>query len=361
MATLQQWLQEKRSMQIVDVRPKDQREEWSIPGSMHADVYEQLKAGKSTDLSRLHLDRNTPVITVCAAGRASRTAAVQLAGEGYQVYSLRGGMKAWSQAWNVAAFPLRDKAAILQVRRVGKGCLSYIMGSQQEALVIDPSLDADLYQQLAEQNGWRIRYVLETHLHADHLSRARILADRSGATLVAPAGEGRQYPFQSIHDGEALPVGLLSLQALLTPGHTPHSFSYWLEEGVLFTGDTLFTDGVGRPDLHTDPRESSARAGLLYQSLRRLMAYPEETVVFPGHASQAIGFDGLPISTTLGQLKQNLEVLSLKSEDFTRQVLSRIPPAPGNYTSITERNCQGYFSENDPGDLEAGANRCAVS
>lgn len=360
-STLRQWLEEKREVLVLDVRPLDQRQEWAIPGSIHADVYEELKAGGPADLAHLNLPKDTPIVTVCAAGRVSLVAARQLASEGYQVYSLHGGMKAWSSAWNVAALWLTEQASVLQVRRTGKGCLSYLVGSEGQALVIDPSVDAEVYGQLASQNGWQIKYVVETHLHADHLSRAHALASQTGATLILPLGDERQYSFQPIRSGESLSVGSLSLQALATPGHTHYSFSYYLKEGVLFTGDTLFTRGVGRPDLHSHWQESSVRAALLHESLQKLLAFPDETLVLPGHTSQPVAFDGQLIASRIGELKSGLAVLTLPVGEFIQQILSRIPATPGNYTTITERNATGDFSESDSLDLEAGANRCAVS
>jgi glyoxylase-like metal-dependent hydrolase (beta-lactamase superfamily II)/rhodanese-related sulfurtransferase len=360
-ATLQKWLEEKREVLVVDVRPLEQRQEWAIPGSIHADVYTNLKSGDGDAFADMTIPKNKPIVTVCAAGNMSQVAARQLAQAGHQVYSLEGGMKAWSSAWNVATLTLNDQGTVLQIRRTGKGCLSYIVGSADQALVIDPSVDAEVYVQLARQHGWHIRYVLETHLHADHLSRARGLANQTGAVLVLPSGDDRQYSYQPIGSGDLLSVGSLSLQALATPGHTHHSFSYWLKEGVLFTGDTLFTEGVGRPDLHSDWQESSGRAALLHQSLQTLLAFPDETLVLPGHTSQPVEFDGQLISSRIGKLKVSLPLLKLPVGEFVRQILSRIPATPANYTVITGRNAAGYFSESDSLELESGANRCAVS
>src|SRR5690349_2551206 len=122
------------------------------------------------------------------AGELCLVAAERLAERGYTTSSLAGGMQAWSLAWNVAELPSLDEhIGVLQVRRTGKGCLSYLIGSGTKAAVIDAALDTDVYRALAAQHGWRITAVLDTHIHADHLSRSRQLAEQVGATFYLPA------------------------------------------------------------------------------------------------------------------------------------------------------------------------------
>src|SRR5206468_7331261 len=122
--------------------------------------------------------------------------------------------------WNAAEVPLPDSSCrVIQVRRTSKGCLSYIVGSADEAAVIDPSVSPDVYVELASRHGWSIRYVLETHVHADHLSRARELVRQTGATLVLPAQQRVRFAFRTIADGERIPLGGATLSALSTPGH----------------------------------------------------------------------------------------------------------------------------------------------
>ena len=116
-----------------------------------------------------------------------------LAKRGFDARSLAGGMKAWSLAWNAAEVPLTDASVrVIQVRRTGKGCLSYIVASAGEAAVIDPSVSPDVYIELASRHGWSIRYVLETHVHADHLSRARELAQADGRDAPVASTAARQ-------------------------------------------------------------------------------------------------------------------------------------------------------------------------
>jgi len=191
--TLRDWLAEGRPLTMLDVRPATERAEWWIPGSLHVDVYDRLKTGDHTALADVELPADTPVVPICAAGKTSLIAAEQLRARGVDTLSLEGGMRAWSLAWNTAEVPVPSSTAtVLQVRRTGKRCLSYLIGADGVAAVIDPSLDPAVYLDLARQHGWRITHVLETHLHADHLSRARQLAAQAGAALARSAGS-RSY------------------------------------------------------------------------------------------------------------------------------------------------------------------------
>src|SRR3989442_1306889 len=165
--TLRTWLEEGGPVTVLDIRPLHERVEWSIPGSMHIDAYDALKANDPNALADVAFPGKIPVVTVCAAGKTSLIAAELLQARGIQAHSLEGGMKAWSLAWNSAEVLLSDcEAHVVQVRRTGKGCLSYLIGSRDVAAVLDPSLPAEIYLHLAQAHGWRIALVLETHIHA---------------------------------------------------------------------------------------------------------------------------------------------------------------------------------------------------
>jgi glyoxylase-like metal-dependent hydrolase (beta-lactamase superfamily II) len=288
-------------------------------------------------------------------------AAQQLRERGYQALSLAGGMKAWSLAWNTAEIHLSHQDThIIQVRRVGKGCLSYLIGSGREAAVIDAALDPEIYLNLARQQGWQITHVLDTHIHADHLSRSRLLAEAAGATHYLPAQERVSHPFTAIHANDVLQIDSTHIKALHTPGHTLESTCYLINDEALITGDTLFLAAVGRPDLKADPVESRHRAHLLYKSLQRLLALPPETVILPGHASEPVAFDGQVLAGPLVQVHGQIVLLSLTENDFVETLLQRIPATPPNHLRIVELNEAGEMPGGDVTDLEAGGNRCAA-
>lgn len=360
--TLRSWLDEKRPVTVLDVRSEEDRAQWSIPGSVHLNVYEALKAGQRSALSDAALPDDKPIVTVCNLGKMSERAAEELSARGLDVSSLSGGMKAWSLAWNTAEVPTTDsRARIIQVRRTGKGCLSYIVGSGKEALVIDASLPARIYLELASRHNFQIRYVLDTHVHADHLSRSVSLAQEAGATLFLPAQDRVRFPFTAIGNGDTITIGKTTLTSIGCPGHTLESSAYLVNEKALFTGDTLFLSGVGRPDLHTDAAAAGERARLLFHSVKKLLALGRDVVVLPGHTGEPIAFDGKAVTATLEEVGSKLRDWLSSEEGFIERILQRIPPTPPNYMPIVELNEAGILPDGDPTDLEAGANRCAVS
>ncbi len=360
--TLRTWLEEGRSVTVLDVRPTHERAEWAIPESIYVNAYDALKAHDPNALAHVDIPEDIPVVTVCAAGKTSQIAAELLEAQGREAYSLDGGMKAWSLAWNVAEVPVAgNDLHVFQIRRTGKGCLSYLIGAQGEAMVIDASLDPQVYLDLASQHEWQITSVFDTHIHADHLSRSLQLAKRSGAMLFLPDQQRVTFPFTAIHDGNTLTTPAIKLLALHTPGHTLESTCYLLNNHLLFTGDTLFLTGVGRPDLAADQQQLQARASALYDSLQELLALPSDTLVLPGHTSEPVPFDGIPIVATLAEIKDAVGIIHAPRDMFLQQIMARIPPTPPNYHQIVKLNEIGQLPESGVTDLEAGANRCAIS
>src|SRR5436190_16984809 len=157
--------------------------------------------------------------------------------------------------------------------------------------MVDASLEPQIYHRVADEHGWRIRAVLETHVHADHLSRAGALAADTGARLCLPATDPVSFEYEPLNDRDTVRVGSAGLRVLRTPGHTPESTCYLLDDRALFTGDTLFLAAVGRPDLEATTDESRGRAHVLHASLHCLLALPPETVVLPAHTSEPVAFD----------------------------------------------------------------------
>jgi glyoxylase-like metal-dependent hydrolase (beta-lactamase superfamily II) len=251
-------------------------------------------------------------------------------------------------------------ARVVQVRRTGKGCLSYIVGSAGDAAVIDPSVPSEVYIALAREHGWSIQSVVETHVHADHLSRGRDLASRTGATLLLPAQQRVRFAFAAIADADRISIGKAVLTAVHTPGHTGESTCYILNGTAIFTGDTLFTNGVGRPDLHANTDEARRRAVALFKSLSRLGQLSPELIVLPGHTSEPIAFDGKPVAAPLRDIDGWLSAWVTSESAFVERVTSHIPPTPPNFARIVELNEAGESPAADPVELEAGANRCAV-
>jgi glyoxylase-like metal-dependent hydrolase (beta-lactamase superfamily II) len=269
-------------------------------------------------------------------------------------------MKGWSLAWNTAAinFPTYK---VIQVRRTGKGCLSYIVAGDRTAVVIDASLPVDVYKSVLAKEGLSLIAVLETHIHADHLSRSKQLANEFNVDLFLPIPNKVSFGFRALHHDQILSFEDLTFKVIATPGHTIESVTLLLNDNVLFTGDTLFANSVGRPDLKAQPEEVKPRAELLYNSLQMLIKMNESLIILPAHASEPIDFDHQPVMSNLKDVAQN-KILRLTKEDFVDTVLHELPPTPPNYSSIIEKNLSGdQVSNIESMDLEAGANRCAIS
>jgi glyoxylase-like metal-dependent hydrolase (beta-lactamase superfamily II)/rhodanese-related sulfurtransferase len=358
--TLRTMLEEGKEISILDIRPIEERTEWFIPGSIYLNAYDKLKANNPDALHGLYLDITVPVVTICAGGKTSMIAAGLLQEQGFEAYSLQGGMKAWSLAWNTAklSFPDFD---IIQFRRTGKGCLSYIIASGKEAIIVDASLPDEAYQEFLLREKLTLKYVMETHVHADHLSRSKQLAEKNNVPLYLPIPNKVSFSFEPVTGTTIFAIGNIKVKAIQIPGHTLESTSYFIDDKVLLTGDTLFISGVGRPDLKANNHEAIQKSKLLYQSLQKLLALDENTIVMPAHTSQPIDFDNIPIQTSIGIIKKNVAILQLSEEEFINTIQQRIPPTPDNYLSIVEKNIIGDFSDVNPIDLEAGANRCAIS
>ena len=353
---LRDWLERGEPVTVIDIRPPVQREEWSIPGSVPVDAMTAMRPGG------VPAPAGQAVVAVCAQGNSSLIAVQAMREQGIPALSLRGGMRAWSMAWNVAEIELPgSKAKIIQIRRTGKGCLSYLVVAGKEAVVVDASVDPEVYLRIAKERGVTITHVLDTHIHADHLSRSRALAQRCRAEVLLPAQERASYPFRALNDGEVLTVGGVPIQALHTPGHTLESACFLVDGRALLTGDTLFPNAVGRPDLAADAEQARKRAHLLYATLQKLAKLAPDLWILPCHTSEPIPFDGKPCGARLGDVLRQVDMLRASEEGFVGTLLSRIPPNPPHHLEIVRLNERGEQPEGDPTELEAGANRCAIS
>ncbi len=350
---------------VLDIRESQSHSDWRIPGSINLPVIGAIRKGDATSLhagaARLPKDRFT--VVVCNQGRSSLKAAAALEPLGFDVASLRGGMRAWSTAHTEAPIHLASmpEAIFIQVRRNGKGCLSYLLGSGGEAIVVDPSLDAEVYLDLARRHKLTIKTVLETHVHADHVSRARALAAATGAELSLPPNRRVTFKYRAVPDAALLRAGRLELRAIATPGHTGESTSYLVAGEALLSGDTIFVDTVGRPDLEKGDAGAEAGAKLLHGSLhKKILTLPDELRVYPAHSGSDIGFDGVPIAARLGDLRA-LPLLKLAEPAFVKRTLAGLgAKPPGSEAIIAVNEGKQDLGDTDPIELEAGPNRCAV-
>jgi hydroxyacylglutathione hydrolase len=236
------------------------------------------------------------------------------------------------------------------------GCLahaSYLIGSRGEAAVVDPQRDVDQYISEAEARGLRIRYVVETHLHADFVSGHRELADRTGAGIVFGKRAQVQFPHRGVSDGDELEVGGLILRVLETPGHTPESISILVIDPEaspnpqkVLTGDTLFIGDVGRPDLVGSKGYTPEQmAGMLYSSLHeKLLVLDDAVEVYPAHGAGSLCGRNMAreTSSTIGEQRQfNYALKPMSREAFVRMMTADLPEAPAYFPADAEINRTG--------------------
>jgi glyoxylase-like metal-dependent hydrolase (beta-lactamase superfamily II) len=279
-------------------------------------------------------------------------------------YNLIGGMTAWSAVWTTARILVDNAphAICYQVRRNAKGCLSYFLAVNGEAAVIDPAVDEAAFLELAKEHSCKIVAVVETHVHADHISRARSLAQSTNAKLYLPENDRVTFEYNHLEDGDAIAIGGAPLRVHSTPGHTGESTCYSWFDNLLFTGDTLFTESVGRPDLEKGDAGAESGAKMLYDSLHtRVMSLPPNMVVCPGHTSAMVGFDGKPIVASLSDLAKSIEYLSQDEKSFVPNIVNSLSAKPPNFQFIVAINeGKADCAPTDPLIVEAGPNRCAV-
>jgi hydroxyacylglutathione hydrolase len=235
----------------------------------------------------------------------------------------------------------------------GLGCASYLVGCEVNgvAAVVDPDRDVRKYLHTAEARHLKITHIIETHLHADHVSGNTELAARTGAKIYIHAAAGAAFKHETLNDGDLLEIGSVKIAVRHTPGHTPESITLLVrdttrsqEPAMALTGDLLFVGDVGRPDL-TGQGAAHSLAADLYESLyHRLLPLSDDLIIYPGHGAGSLcgRAIGSARSTTLGSERQNNPALAItEKEDFIEYMTSNLPEQPGNHQYIKRLNRQG--------------------
>jgi glyoxylase-like metal-dependent hydrolase (beta-lactamase superfamily II) len=353
---------------LLDVRSEADFAEWRIegPDAINYPYFELLDGIPEELVDRLPEDRQITVL--CGKGGSSEMIAEFLQDEGFDVNHLEGGMKGWARVYEYEELETDTDATIAQYRRPSSGCLAYLVASDGEAAVVDPlRAFTGEYVNDANQLDVDITYAVDTHIHADHVSGLRALADETGATPVLPepaADRGVEYDraYETVVDGDSLTVGDVELEVVHTPGHTTGMTAYKVGE-VLFTGDGLFTESVARPDLE-DPEAARDAARTLYASLQeQVLTLPDDTVVAPAHFSDAAtpNDDGT-YTAELGDLVERMDALTMDEEAFVEFIVDGMPPRPANYEQIIAANLGREAPDDEQAfELELGPNNCAAS
>jgi glyoxylase-like metal-dependent hydrolase (beta-lactamase superfamily II)/rhodanese-related sulfurtransferase len=340
---------------MLDVREVDEVADWQIPG-VHNIPLDSLEKRLS------EVPRDQRVVVICAVGTRARQGAEILAGHEIASDVLEGGMGAWASTYDLVEGEFGG-ATVVQLRRRGKGCLSYVIGADTNCVVIDPSLELEQYLSVAAEHDWTITHVLDTHLHADHLSGARNLVASTGARLWLNPSDDFTFEFEPLTDGRsvALAPGVeLTVSAVSVPGHTEGSTMYQLGHSAVFTGDTVFLESVGRPDL-ADQAEAFAHS--LYRSVHeRILPLNDDIMVFPAHYGAVVSVRAHEfVARRLGDLKVTLPALALSETAFVAWAIANVKDRPPNYQHIVLINAGRESAGTDSAQLELGPNRCAVA
>ncbi|MBO8155517.1 MAG: MBL fold metallo-hydrolase [Bacillaceae bacterium] len=351
---------------ILDVRNESDFNDWKIEGSNieHLNVpYFDLIDGVGNIVDRIPSDNE--IIVVCAKEGSSKMVAEMLDEEGLDVMYLKGGMKAWSEYLYRIEVYRDEEIKVYQYIRVGKGCLSYMVVSGEDALIVDPSRFVDKYIQDAEKENVKITHVVDSHLHADHISGGPELREKTGAKYYLMKSEGAKYEHEALEEHETIEFAKIKLEviALKTPGHTPGSVSFFVNDKLLFSGDTIFVSGIGRPDLGGKVREWARD---LYDTIyNKVSQIADDVLVLPAHYADfdhEINENGY-IGETLGEIRRQNEIMVSKNEDdFIEYIAgSAKSETPPNFEDIVAIN-RGELevSPEKETELEIGPNRCAV-
>lgn len=321
-------------------------------------------------LASLNLDPARPVAVICGHGNSSKQATAFLREQGFEAYSVLGGMAAWEAVYVARRLsPTPSLGHVVQLDRVGKGALSYVLVSEGDAVIVDPGRHLERYDALLEELAATPAAVVDTHMHADYLSGARSAAARWQVPYFLHPDDARspydgaagRFAYQPLVEGDHIAFGRCTLRAVHVPGHTLGSIALLADDGFVLTGDFLFVVSVGRPDLGG---QAEAWAQLLWHSLERVRReWPGDLLVLPAHyggeterrADRAVG-------ARLDVIAATNQAATLQDErTFLRWVAENQSPPPPSYRTIKLANLGLVeLSEAEAETVEFGPNQCAV-
>jgi thiosulfate/3-mercaptopyruvate sulfurtransferase len=360
-------------IELVDTRDDESFEGWRLADAIQF-VYEpDHEFDPEAFTAETGLEPDDPIVTVCAKGKSSRFLADELIDAGFSnVRHVDGGMRAWSAVYDTVEVETDETVDVVQLQRRAKGCMGYLLADPETgaAAAVDPTRHTGEFRDAAAARGFRIERVLDTHIHADHVSGGRRLADDLDVPYhlgerVAERDPGFEY--DPLGRNEVVGVGSVEIKAVFTPGHTSGMVSYLVDGTALLTGDTAFVDSVGRTELQFGDADAASGAELLYDSLHgSVLAEPDPITVLPGHFSVTddgrYGIEpGTEVSTTIRALRTELPLLRRDRDGFVDYILETAPEKPPNYERIIAINRdRATVGEDEAIELELGPNRCAA-
>jgi len=359
------------ALQVVDVRRPDRVQQGRIDllpdGRFHNVLGSALRA--RTDLGGTGIVPGLPIVTVCGKGHDSRVVAAHLASLGLEARSLEGGMAAYMET--LIERPLAPPAGcdrLVQFDRIGKGALAYLIVSDGEALIVDPPRESSALLAAARAAGARIVGVADTHVHADYVSGGPALGRELSvpyhlhpADAVYPYdGTPGRLTFAPLADGDTLRVGRASVLACHTPGHTEGSISFRIGDDAILTGDFVFVESIGRPDL---AGRATEWAGSLWGSLGRARReWPGGARVLPAHyASDRERRPDRSVAGAWSELLRTNAALGLRDRAAFLEWATAAAAVPEAYRTIKAINVGlTPVTPQEAIELEVGRNECAL-
>lgn len=365
-----QWLTTKEDFLLLDVRNDVEFGRFKVEGPYPIDMlnvpYMEFLEHEAESVARV--PRGRKVRIVCAKEGSAKFVGEILVNHGYQdVASMLSGIKAWGNLLEPIRLNDGEEYEIHQFRRPGKASCSYGLVFGKEMMIFDPAKNIAAYQAFAHNRGLAIIRTFETHRQADYISGSQQLQSTTGARIMAPEPDFKEarFPYEPVGDQQvfAFTGSGPEVKAIHTPGHTPGSTSYLVDNRYLISGDTVFIVSIGRPDLGGMVEEWSK---MLYRTMTRKIIPMDDAIhVLPGHYMDwSEADDRLAFSAPLGRVKStNRHIYDIGNEgDFVDYIKSNMRPQPEEYAKIREINAGLKQADEEEQDvLDLGKNECAAS
>jgi glyoxylase-like metal-dependent hydrolase (beta-lactamase superfamily II)/rhodanese-related sulfurtransferase len=365
---LYHWLTTREDMVVVDVRNAKDFERFRIEGPYPFNLvnisYFDFMEDEDEALSRIPTGKKVRI--VCAKEGSARYVAEICDRHGLEVGYLTGGIKTWGNLLVPKPVAQGQDYTLYQFIRPGKASCSYGLTSGKEMMLFDPSRNLDFYLDFAAEHGCIITKTFETHLQADYIAGSRDISKRTGAVFYANDGDFKtsKNPYTPLRDGEifGFSIGGPKVRVLFTPGHTPGSTSYIVDGRFIISGDMIFINSVGRPDLGGKAEEW---AGMLFASIQKVKQLDRSLLVLPGHYIdwEEANADLLFVRSLGEVLERNKAIYDLETlAAFVAFIKANMRPQPEEYATIRLVNANLREEEQDrQEELDLGKNECAAS
>ena len=366
---LYKWLTDRDDIIVVDVRNNKEFAKFKVEGPYPFNLlnipYFEFMEFEEECISKL--PPGSKIRIVCAKEASAKYVAEIIHKNGFDdVGYLRGGINTWGNLLVPKLVTTADRYQLYQFIRPGKASCSYGLIAGNEIMFFDPSRNIDFYLNFAKEKNVRITRTFETHLQADYIAGSRMIAEQTGAEFLANAidfaGSKIQYTTLENNKAYGFTSGGQEVRVLFTPGHTPGSTTYVIDDKYLITGDTVFIKSIGRPDLGGKAEEWAA---LLFATMNEIKKMNRELIVLPGHYMDWDETDGeLIFECSLGKaIDRNKSIYDLETvEEFITFIKTNMRKQPEEYKKIRLINANlEQVDEDEQNTLDIGKNECAAS